>query len=219
MSNYFKTIVNEKGQEYASNSALTKFGQDIGIFETFEGDPDKKEEALRLGTLFDILETEKHRIDRLNGRIIGTDYTFSESELMKYERKQRLLYSQPFYEDIMAANPDFQKEVYCDNFTLDNMFYLPFKGKLDLYLPGFVIDLKTTAATSQGGFDYTCERFGYFRQMIFYMKLTGAKQSLLIGISKPKDRIFKVHFNENHEKYQENLYMCKLLIQKYCIIN
>jgi hypothetical protein len=82
-----------------------------------------------------------------------------------------------------------------------------------------VIDLKTTIAESQESFEYTCHEYGYFRQMILYMALTGSTQSLLIGVCKTKDKVFKVPFDRNHPKFKENLNMCKLLIQKYCLIN
>jgi len=213
MSNYFNIT------DYCSNSELSKFGQELNLLPKFKDDAERQFEAFRIGTLFDILETEKHRIDRLNGCIIGTEYTFSNDELKTWERKQKFLYSQSFYKSILDARPDFQKEVYCDDFTLDGIFRLKFKGKLDLFLPNRVIDLKTTTAESQDSFEYTCHEYGYFRQMIFYMALTGGTQSLLIGVCKTKDKVFKVPFDRTHPKFKENLDMCKLLIQKYCLIN
>ena len=213
MSNYFKIT------DYCSNSELSRFGQELNLLPKFKDDAERQFEAFRIGTLFDILETEPHRIDRLNGCIIGTEYTFTDVELKTWERKQRLLYSQNFYKAILNARPDFQKEIYCDNFTLDGIFKLKFKGKLDLFLPKRVIDLKTTKAETQESFEYTCNEYGYFRQMIFYMALTGATQSLLIGVCKTKDKVFKVPFDGTHPKFKENLNMCKLLIQKYCLIN
>lgn len=213
MSNYFNIT------DYCSNSELSRFGQELNLLPRFKEDKERQFEAFRIGTLFDILETEPERIDRLNGVIIGTEYTFTDVELKTWERKQRLLYSQNFYKAILNAKHDFQKEIYCDDFTLDGIFRLKFKGKLDLLLPNMVIDLKTTIAKSKDSFEYTCHEYGYFRQMIFYMALTGVTQSLLIGVCKTKDKIFKVPFDRTHPKFKENLNMCKLLIQKYCMIN
>lgn len=213
MSNYFNIT------GYASNSEMTRFGQEINLLPKFKDDKEKQFEAFRIGTLFDILETEPHRIDRLNGRIIGTPYEFTDVELKIWERKQNHLYSLNFYKSILNAKPNFQKEIYCDDFTLDGIFRLKFKGKLDLFLPNLVIDLKTTIAESQDGFEWTCHEYGYFRQMIFYMALTGSTESLLIGVCKTKDKIYKVPFDRTHPKFKENLNMCKLLIQKYCITN
>ena len=212
MSNYFNIT------GYCSNSELTRFGQELNLLPKFKDDKERQFEAFRIGTLFDILETEKHRIDRLNGCIIGTPYEFTDKELKTWERKQNHLYSQNFYKSILNARPDFQKEVYCDDFTLDGIFKLKFKGKLDLFLPGWVIDLKTTVAESQDSFEYTCDEYGYFRQMILYMALTRATKSLLIGVCKTKDKVYKVHFDRLHPKFKENLNMCKYLIQKYCLI-
>ena len=75
MSNYFKIT------DYCSNSELSKFGQELNLLPKFKDDAERQFEAFRIGTLFDILETEKHLIDRLNGRIIGTEYTFTDVEL------------------------------------------------------------------------------------------------------------------------------------------
>lgn len=213
MSNYFNIT------GYCSNSELSKFGQEINILPKFKDDKEKQFEAFRIGTLFDILETEPHRIDRLNGLIIGTEYTFTDFELKAWERKQKLLYSQNFYKSILNAKPDFQKEIYHDYFTLDGFFRLKFKGKLDLFLPNLVIDLKTTIAESEESFEWTCNEFGYFRQMILYMALTGSTESLLIGVCKTKDKVYKVPFDRTHPKFKENLNMCKYLIQKYCMYN
>lgn len=213
MSNYFEIT------GYASNSELSRFGQELNLLPKFKDDKEKQFEAFRIGTLFDILETEPKRIDRLNDRIIGTEYEFTNDELKTFERKQRLLHSQDFYQSILNAKPNFQKEVYCDDFTLDGIFRLKFKGKLDLFLPNMVIDLKTTVAESEDSFEYTCDEYGYFRQMIFYMALTGSTNSLLIGVCKTKDKVYKVPFDRTHQKFKENLNMCKYLIQKYCLIN
>lgn len=213
MSNYFNI------EGYCSNSQITTWGQELGLLPSFESDKVRQFEAFRIGTLFDIMETEPHRIDRLNGVIIGTDYSFTPEELKIWIRKQKHLYSQDFYKRILSFNPDFQKEIYCDNFSLDGVFKVKFKGKLDLYLPDWVIDLKTTVATTQESFEYVCNSFGYFRQMIFYMALTGSTHSKLIGVCKSKDRVFEVNFDSSHKLYEENLNMCKLLLQKWCILN
>src|SRR5690554_2862907 len=117
---------NVKG--YQSNSGITKFGAEIGLLPSFKSDKEKQFENFRIGTLFDILETEKHLIDRLNGVIIGTEYSFTDSELKLWERKLKHLYNTQKYKLILSAKPDFQKEVYCDNFTLDGVFYTKFKG-------------------------------------------------------------------------------------------
>lgn len=115
MSNYFNI------QGYCSTSQLTQWGQENKLLPSFKSDEIKKFEAFRIGTLFDIMETEPHRIDRLNDVIIGTNYSFTPGELKTWIRKQKHLYSQDFYKRILSFNPDFQKEIYCDDFSLDGI--------------------------------------------------------------------------------------------------
>mgnify|MGYP003596767992 CR=1 FL=1 len=116
-------------------------------------------------------------------------------------------------------NPSFQTEIYEDNFIFDNLPGVGFKAKLDLFLKGWVIDLKTTACTSQQQFEASCEMFGYFRQMILYMILTKSKKSTIIGVSKKKPyNVFIVNFDENHPLYKSNYDTIKELIFKYIFL-
>ena len=87
MSDYFNI------QGYCSNSQLSQWGQELGLLPTFNSDEVVKFEAFRIGTLFDIMETEPHRIDRLNGVIIGTDYSFTPDELKIWIRKKNILFT------------------------------------------------------------------------------------------------------------------------------
>lgn len=212
MPNYFNI------QGYASNSGLNEFGKELGLLNNFDTTDEQKEENFRIGTLFDILETEPHRINILENKIIGTDYYFTSEELKFWKEKQKMLMNEKFYKQIIDLKPSFQTEFYQDDFYLEEYFKVKFKGKLDLYLNGMVIDLKTTKCKTQKEFENTCQMFGYYRQMIFYMTGMKCENSLLIGISKTTNKVFKVFFNERHELYQENLEMCKLLLQKWALL-
>lgn len=203
---------------HLSNSKLTQFGAELGVLDNFESTPEQTFENFRFGTLFDAYETEPETIDYLNYRVIGTEYSFDDNDIKKIKIMSNRLHNDSTYENLMALNPIFQKEIYDDNFSLDGDNVVGFKAKLDLFLPGLVIDLKTTSATSQSQFECTCEMFGYFRQMLLYMNLTGAKKSLIIGVSKKNHKVFKVHFDESHKMYDETLAMCKLLIFKYVFL-
>lgn len=216
MSNYFQT------QGYASNSALSQLGKELGLLPSYETTPEAREENFRIGTLFDILETEPHRINRIFNTIVDTDYSFTDEELGLWERKQKLLYSQKWYREILNLKPDFQTEFYHNNYFLEPESPIRMKGKLDLLLSnplnkskGMVIDLKTTKAKSQKEFENTCNMFGYFRQMIYYMVGVGVRKSLIIGVSKETNQIYKVYFDANHKDFKENFNMCKLLVRKW----
>lgn len=204
---------------YISNSKLSAFGAELGILPSFEASEEKRLEAFRFGTLFDLYETEPERIDYLNGKLIGTDYRFYQKDISKVKIMSKHLRQSTVYNRLLSLNPDFQKEIYKENFTLDNVNFINFKAKLDLFLPGLVIDLKTTDCTSQNQFENTCEMFGYFRQMLFYMALTESKKSVLIGVSKINYKVFTVHFSENHPKYQETMETCRMLIFKYLFLS
>lgn len=200
---------------FASNSKLTQFGMELGLFREMETTPDQTHENFRFGTLFDLWETEKEKLDFLHGEMIGTDYTFDKKDIEKVKRMSTSLHKNEKYKIILSLNPNFQKEIFEERFSLDGVNYIGFKAKLDLFLKGLVIDLKTTNATGQNQFESACEMFGYYRQMCFYMALTGAKKSMIIGISKINHKVFVVNFSVDHPLYLETLEMCKLLIFKW----
>ena len=196
-----------------SNSKLTHFGQEVGLLPKWSDV--EPTEAYRLGTLFDFVATDSSKIDRLNKRLITTPYSFTNEELERSERMYKSLSNNTFYKQILLLKPIYQREIYNDNFTLDGKIYVPMKAKLDLFLIGVVIDLKTTIATSQRQFEALCAEFGYFRQMILYMRMCGVKRSTIIGISKRAPyNVFVVHFDESHPMYRENYDMLCLLIFK-----
>lgn len=203
---------------FLSNSKLTKFGQEIGILSNYiKGDPS---EYYRMGTLFDLLVTEPVRIDRLSMTMVGTDYSFTRDELYQNEKMRESLLSNKTYQSILTLNPSFQHEVYNDVFVFDNLPPTPFKAKLDILIPQWVIDLKTTQCTSQRSFVESCGMFGYYRQMLLYMMLTGSKMATIIGVSKnAPHKVFIESFNNSHSAYEETFDMIKLLLTKYQILN
>lgn len=203
---------------YLSNSKLSAFGAELGFFRSF-GENNDPFENYRLGTLFDLIATEPCKVDRLNKVLIDTPYFFTDEELKQNEIMFNKLKQHPVYKSILDLNPSFQTEIYEDNFIFDNLPGVGFKAKLDLFLKGWVIDLKTTACTSQQQFEAACEMFGYFRQMILYMILTKSKKSTIIGVSKAKPyNVFIVNFDENHPLYKSNYDTIKELIFKYIFL-
>lgn len=211
MEDYFK-------HPFLSNSKLTAFGAELGLLRGY-GDHDPYEN-FRLGTLFDLLATEPSRIDRLNNVLIDTEYSFTDEELKENEKMIEKLNNHPVYKMILSLKPNFQKEVYEENFIFDNLPPIGFKAKLDLWLPNWVIDLKTTACTSQSQFEAACIMFGYYRQMLLYMLLTKSKKSTIIGVSKSKPyKVFIINFDEKHPFYNETFKEIKNLMFKYIYLS
>ena len=207
--------MNYHAHPYLSNSKLTAFGQEIGVLPILsETDP---YDNFRLGTLFDALETEPHLINLKLGKILGTDYTFTKVEYENNLAMQRSLHANPFYKVILRQQPELQKIIINDAFCFGDLEPIGFRAKLDLFCPNLVIDLKTTSSTIQEQFEHSCEGFGYYRQMLLYMILTGAKNSVILGVSKSNHKVFIVKFDENHPLYKETYEMCYKLISRYIL--
>lgn len=202
---------------YLSNSKLSEFGKEIGLLNNYNTkDPT---DNFRLGTLFDYLTTDLGKLDILNNKMIGTDYLFSDDDLKMFKLLHKNLLKENRYKTILSLNPNYQFEIFKENFTLNNETYpVNFKAKLDIFIRNWVIDIKTTKCTTQSQFEVICHEFGYFRQMLFYMNLTGARMSTLVGCSKKNNKIFFVDFSNSHALYNENLTMCKKLLNKYYLL-
>lgn len=201
---------------FLSNSKLNEYARDLGMIAPISSK--NRDNNYRLGTLFDFWITENERVDRLNKRLLGTDYVFSDEEMEQTELMANSFHKSGIFNKIKGFDLDFQKEIYDENFSIFGV-NIPFKGKLDIYLPGWVIDLKTTDASNNKQFEDSCEMFGYYRQMYLYMKLTGAKHSTLVGVSKRKPyKTFEVHFNSAHPMYNATESFLKKLIGRIYLV-
>lgn len=189
MIDYFK-------HPYCSNSALNALAAELGILPEIKGD---RFEAYRLGTLFDAVVTEPQKIDLIRMKITDSEYSFTKEEYQTAKIMKASLESNAFYKIFISRKPDFQKEVYVDNFQFDG-FTLNMRAKLDYYIPGIVSDLKSTVASSQKAFENSVELFGYHRQMWLYCKLTESKRAMIFGVSKKKPHkvfVFKIKEGDN----------------------
>lgn len=203
---------------YCSNSRLTALAQRLGIFgaEEYETDP---HDAFRLGTLFDALETEPARVCTIRNVIIGTDYAFTDDEYKENKKMQAKLHALPLYQEILSLNPDFQKEVFIDNFSIGGSMEIGMKCKLDLHIPSIVIDLKTTSATNQNSFEYMAYKFGYYRQMRLYCEMTNSDTAFIIAVSKTRPYgIFTIQMDKSHKMWDESERELAELINKYKLI-
>ena len=80
---------------------------------------------------------------------------------------------------------------------------LPCKGKIDLVHLGhsLIVDLKTTSATTYEDFAKTVKTYQYDRQMAFYCDACGAKNAILVGISKKNFELF--FYEMTHEDFEK----------------
>lgn len=201
---------------YCSNSTLNALGQELGMFPEIKGD---REEAYRIGSLFDAVVTEPHKIDLIQNRILDTEYSFTKEEYKNALAMQKSLMNHPLFLSFVMAGPDFQKEVYEEDFEF-NGFSLSMRAKLDFYLNGIVGDLKSTVATSQKGFNDSVELFGYHRQMWLYCKLTKAKRAVLFGVQKSRPhKVYVFQIQEGDSLWRKAEQEITVLAYKYYLMN
>lgn len=203
---------------YCSNSALSKLGRQLGLFPELNIDTYN---AYRLGSLFDAEVTEPDKLDLINNRIFGTEYTFTQDEYRNIKRMHQALKSDNMYQSFMRCNPEMQKEIYTPSFPFEYegfSFTINMKAKLDFFVPGIVSDLKSTATTSQKQFESAFLQFGYPRQMVLYCRLTGARKAIVFGVSKENHKVFIITMQEGDKLWRTGKKELNHLAFKYHMI-
>lgn len=159
--------------------------------------------AYRFGNLIDAMVTESHRVDNYRMRVDNEQFLASEWDLALEMKKA-------FFRDPMCQ----QLHKLCSGqaikagpITLNHRgieFTLPMRCKYDLWSDALNWggDLKSTTATTQKQFEEACYYFDYDRQRANYMRQSGAKKDVLIGISKVNLQIFKIHITEDTPFYK-----------------
>lgn len=200
---------------YCSNSALSALGAELGILPEIKGDSYNN---FRMGSLFDAVVTEPAKLDLITNRILDTDYSFTTDEYKRCLMMKRELEKNSLYQVYISANPDFQKEVYVDNFSFGD-FELNMKAKLDYFVPGTVADLKSTDSSSQEQFENACEMFGYHRQMWLYCNLTDCDKAILFGVSKKRPHnVFTVIIKKGDDRWKLGEEQIKELAFKFKLL-
>lgn len=188
---------------YCSNSRLTDLGQELGLLPMITGN---KEEAYRIGSLFDAVVTEPDKVNEI-------PHNAQEIEVMgkmKFNLEKNLV-----YQTYSKMNPDFQKELYVPDFSFGE-FSLNMRAKLDFFVPGVVADLKSTTATSQKAFEASVSMFGYDRQMWLYCNLTGTAKAILFAVSKIAPyKVFVVQIKKGDKLWKSGEKMIKELAWRY----
>lgn len=151
------------------------------------------ENAYRLGSLVDAMITEPARVNYFTFTLddeVFTPFEFYQCEQMKaaFKRDEFCmgLLKQSTGQMVMRETMSFDY----GNFE----FFLRMRCKYDLYsnILKWGGDIKSTTATTQKQFEEVARHFDYDRQRACYMKISGAKRDMLIGISKVNNKIFKI---------------------------
>lgn len=176
-------------------------------------------DAYRFGNLLDAMLTESHRVDFYLKKVDNETFTPAEWQLamqMKEagKRDPMLMKMIELSKGQMVMTKDVEFDYYGFKFTLT------MRIKYDLFaeVMGWGSDLKSTAATTQKQFNDACVHFNYDRQRVVYMKVSGAKRDVIIGISKKNLKVFHKTIVEGDEFYQSGEKKLTELAFKYWLL-
>jgi hypothetical protein len=180
-----------------SNSDLSWLKQQLHPVEM----PDPTE-AYRFGSLIDAMITEPHRVNFLTRSLDGHQFTADDFE--RAEKMKRAFLTYPFCNDLLNAS--LMQKVMSNKVSINYKgieFSLNMRCKWDLWIDriGSGGDIKSTSATTQKQFEDAVQYFDYDRQRAVYMQISGAKNDVLIGISKVNFKVFKVFINRESPLY------------------
>lgn len=198
---------------FVSNSSLSKMS------------PKSKDgsfvDAYRMGTLVDADITTPWTINRVTLKIDDhPEYYYTREDFDLSRAMKQAYLADKFCSDLLNQCSA-QCEIYNENLGFDylgNPFYISTKIKYDLWSweLNWGGDIKSTTATTHEQFLAAIKHFDYDRQRFFYMKNSGAKKDVIIGISKIKPHnIFKVFIKQNDDLYLSGMRKTNELAYRY----
>lgn len=176
-------------------------------------------DAYRFGNLIDAMLTESHRVDFYLKKVDGETFTTAEWNLAMQMRDAgkkdpMLLKMLQLCEGQMIMSNDVEFDYYGFKFKMTMRIKYDFFARA----MGWGGDLKSTAATSQKQFIDACHHFDYDRQRVVYMKVSGAKRDVLIGISKKNLKVFHKTIEEGDDFYRSGEKKLTELAFKYWLM-
>lgn len=205
MSNYFDIPA-------VSNSKLTELKLQLAGRDFMD-----LTEAFYFGSLFDAVTTEPYRIDPFLKTLDGIPVDIGKYELAK--KMAKVLRANETVKDILSKNAQMQKVSIKDRELDWNgvKFDMRCKCKWDFFgaISG---DIKTTAATTQKGFEDACEYLDYYRSRAWYMDIEGTNKDLIIGISKKNLKIFFLPIRRGDKYYEKGLSQYLDLAMRYWVL-
>ena len=181
-----------------SNSDLSWLKKQL--YPTYMPDPT---EAYKFGNLLDAMLTEPDRVDFLQ-RTCDTD-KFTK-EVFEQAMNMKRAFARDEVAKQMIDGADTQK-IMSKRLNLNFQgidFNLNSRCKWDIWKENLKWggDIKSTASTTQKGFEDAVKYFDYDRQRAWYMDIAGSKQDILIAISKVNYKVFKVYITRDSELYK-----------------
>ena len=166
-------------------------------------------DAYRFGNLIDAMLTEPHRVNFFMRKVDDESFRLDEWELAMKMRDAGK--KDPMTSKFMQVCSGQAVKSKLVEFNYHGfVFHLMMRCKYDFWSDqlGWGGDLKSTVSTSRKQFIDACYHFDYDRQRAVYMKISGARQDMLIGISKKNLGVFHLpiqHGDEFHTSGEEKL--------------
>jgi len=154
------------------------------------------------------MATEPSKLNFFKRTHSDYEFPYTKEDWTKAEKMVKSLNKDEYYRTIKPYceyQTVFVGDVHLKYGTFE--FTLRMRCKFDLWMKAFYHggDLKSTAAKTQKEFESACIHFGYPRQRVVYMLLSGAKKDMLIGVSKENYKVFKIPIVEGDAFYNMGL--------------
>ena len=198
-----------------SNSDLSALKKYLAGYEG----PDPTD-AFRFGNLIDHMITEKDKVNYYTLMCNGEQCT--QDEFDKATEMKKAFMRDPLCVQMLNLS-DTQKTMIVQNKQFewgDVKYHLDVRCKWDLFMDslGWGGDIKSTAATTQKGFEDAIRYFDYDRSRAWYMDIAGSNQDIVIGISKVNYKIFKITIKRGDDLFNAGLEKYKDLAFKYWVL-
>lgn len=216
MIDYYKLF------EYVSNSQLGALSDVLRSIKR----PDNLQDIFDFGNLVDAMVTEPEKLDLESNtmndqqrQVVFSQYLIDKAQMMKEAVEGDAIFN------LLMQQSKNQYVVLRKAHRIEwkgFVFHLPMRMKADLFIPNMmVIDLKSTACTSQKSFVASLTHFNYDRQGALYMDLCRVDKMLYVGVSKTinkktkKHDVYKYMIERNSELYLSGLDKYSGLAYKY----
>lgn len=194
---------------------------DISEMKNYFMPPDYRmdlRDAYRFGNLIDAMITEQHRVNFYLKKVDEETFTNAEWDLaikMRDAAKKDPMTAK--FMEVCSGQAVKSKLVDFDYHGFK--FQLLMRCKYDFWneYMGWGGDLKSTVSTTRKQFIEACYHFDYDRQRAVYMKISGANQDMLIGISKKNLGVFHLPITMGDEFHQSGEKKLTELAFKYWV--
>ena len=162
--------------------------------------------AFRMGNLVDAMITEQHRVDHY--RMMVDQEQFTKEEWDQCMKMYRVGEKDPIMKQMMImCNGQAIKVREIELEYCGFKFKILMRCKFDFWSDAlnWGAELKTTAATTQKGFEEACYHFNYDRACAVYMNIAESERHMIMGISKVNHKIFKIAVNRESEFYKSGM--------------